>query len=478
MKTCFSTILLTLLSLNFSFSQKTLFTKITSEDWDFDNQKWVNNGSTTDYRIFQNNNGKISNNYYVGKSYFPNVMAERTFNYDDKNRLIEWTANYVNSRAFANFRTKYTTKYQYTPFDSISVEQEYILDDSLKQEILHNEKKTTYNSKNLPILVRYFGLENGNYKKSLDLKQIYEVNFQYNDKGQVEVSSSNYETVIYKRNSANLIEEEERIYKNINSYSQIYRTKYDEKNRIILTQYVSKNIINNSEQINQQNTWEFNDKNNSYLQTNYYYIDTLKVLIPSYYTYYQLDNKGRLIHESFFPKKDTINSLKDAENIFEYYENGLIKSEIRRNKITNVNYLDATNTFKYFYDSEKRVVEILRDQISIAPSFPYKYRLRSRIEYGEIQQNEIELGEFILYPNPAKDNFRVSNILIQGCAYSISLLTLNGAKLEEYFPKYSNGYALCEWDCQISSTIQNGQYLVVVNKTDGTKVGKRIWIER
>ena len=477
MKTHLFTILVTFLSLNFSFSQKTLFTKNIYDYWDFDTQKWLSNHFSTDYQVFQNNNSKVTNSYFVGIYYFPNVLAERTFKYDDKNRLIEWTANYVNSRAFANFRTKYITKYQYTPFDSIAVEQSYMLEDSLKQEILLSEIKITYNLQNKPILEKVYGLENGNYKKSLELKTINEITREYDDKGQLKVYNSNYEKIIYKRNSVNLIEEEERINPSANFYSHIARTKYDNKGRIVLTQYILRNNDSNYEQINQQKTWEFNN-DNTFLQTDYYYIDSLKTLLPTYYTFSQFDNKGKLIHEKFYSKKDTNNSKKDADTTYEYYENGLLKKEIKRYKTANIDYMDATTTIKYLYDSEKRSTETLRDDIGIAPLFPFKYRSRYRTEYGEIQANEIELGEFTLYPNPAKDNFRVSNILIQGCAYSISLYTLNGIKLKEYLPKYSSGYALCEWECEIPSSILNGQYFVVINNANGKIEGKRILIER
>ncbi len=478
MKIHFSKIFLILLSLNNCFSQKTLFTKRTTENWNFKTQKWETEGSSTDYLVFQNRSNNLSNSYFISNNSFPNVGAERSFKYDEKNRLVEQTSNYVNSRAFANFRTKYTLKYQYTPFDSVAVEQEYILEDSLKQEILLSERKIFYNSQNRPISEKVYGIEYGNYKKSLDLKLINDVKIEYDDKGQLKVYSSSYGKVIYRRNSANYIEEVENLSSGFSDFSYIYRTKYDDKNRIIKTQTIIKNIPNNSEQVNNQIVWEFNDANNTSILIDYFYIDSLKTLLPTYYTFSQFDSEGKIIRVKYFPERDTINTSKDAEIIYTYYVNGLLKNEVKQYKTGVVDYLDGTMTKGYLYDSDKRIIEIQSDYLWISPLFPLKSRSRYRIEYGEIKEDEIEKGEFTLYPNPAKDNFKVSNILLEGCAYSVDLLNFNGIKLQEYFPKYNNGYALCEWDCVIPVSIQNGLYIVVVNKTNGTKEHKRIWIDR
>lgn len=477
MKIHVSKIFLILLSLNNCFSQKTLFTKRTTENWNFKTQKWETESSSTDYLVFQNRSNNFSNSYFISNNSFPNVWAERSFKYDEKNRLVEQTSNYINSRAFANFRTKYTLKYQYTPFDSVAIIQEYVLEDSLKQQILLSEKRISYNNQNRPILEKYFGLENS-YKKSLNLKEVYEVKFEYDEKGQLKVFDDTYERITYKRNVANLVEEVERTYKERYSFSFISRTKYDEKNRTTKFQSIFRNIDNNTEKINQQTIWEYNDLNNTIFQTYYSFVDSLNTLLPAYYTFDQLDKNSRLIHRKYFPEKDTVKSLKDGEILYEYYENGLLKKETNRSRTGAVSYMDATYSSEYTYDSERRVTEILRNEIGIAPGFSYKYYKRFTNEYGEVREDEIEKGEFILYPNPAKDNFKVSNILLEGCAYSVDLLNFNGTKLQEYFPKYNNGYALCEWDCVIPASIQNGLYIVVVNKTNGTKEHKRIWIDR
>jgi hypothetical protein len=477
MKMYSSTIFLILLSLNICFSQKTLFTKRTTENWNFKTQKWENNESYTDYLVFQNKSNNLANSYFISNNGYINVGAERSFIYDEKNRLIEQTTNYINSRAFANFRTKYTIKYQYTPFDSVAIVQEYVFEDSLKQKILLSEKRISYNNQNRPILEKYFGLENS-YKKSLNLKEVYEVKFEYDEKGQLKVFDSTYEKIRYKRNVTNLIEEVERMSKEGNNFSFISRIKYDEKNRTIRLQSIFRNIDNNTEEIKQQTVWEYNDLNNTIFQTYYSFVDSLNTLLPTYYTFDQLDKNGRLIHKKYFPEKDTIKVSKDGEILYEYYENGLLKKETNRSKTGAVSYMDATFSSEYVYDSERRVTEILRNEIGISPEFSYKYYKRFTNEYGEIKEDEIEMGEFTLYPNPARDNFKVSNILIEGCAYSVDLINFNGIKLQEYFPKYNNGYALCEWDCAIPASIQNGQYIVVVNKTNGTKDYKRIWIDR
>ena len=442
-------------------------TSVYYDSYSFINNQWFTLGFSKSVNLFDNSKILIQERKNYLDFGYEGIPSNTIYQYDSKGRIIEKSVKEISSP-----KNTTITRRIYNDFDSLAVEKIWIIEDSLKTEILQQEVRYEYDAQKR--LIKKIRFSNPKLPKlhnnPLELFGTYV--YEYDEKNRIKAITYTYKNTI---NEAN-------------------KTSYSYNSRGNLIEEIRSTVITNAPEIQTQGSDYQYDNFGNRMEVFRYIFNPLKQKEPLSKAVYSYDSQNRVVKMKgfyFFKIPNTFYQTTEENTV--YNSEGLRSSYTFKNFDAIVNKSNAFDLkriyeypylFEYYPDKKLKNIIYGRNIYTIdslqKQSLYYRDLNRTRYVYETLQEtNDEYFNQYIIYPNPASEKITIDNTLDDNCLEEVSLVDFVGRKLATFTKIPQNiGRPQCRWELEIPANIPSGRYLISMLAHNGVKSGRQILIQR
>ena len=442
-------------------------TSVYYDSYNFVSNQWFNIGFSKSVNLFDNSKILIQERKNYLDFGYEGIPSNTIYQYDSKGRIIEKLVKEISSPTNTTI-----TRRIYNDFDSLAIEKIWIIEDSLKTEILQQEMRYEYDAqKRLTKKIKFSNPKLPKIQNSpLEL----------------------FDTYVYEYDEKNRIKGISYIYKNY--VNEANKTSYFYNSRGNLIEEIRSTVIPNTPEIQIQGSEYQYDSFGNKTKIFNYIINPLKQKEPLSKAVYSYDSQNRVVKmKGFYFFKVPNDYYQTTEENTVYNSEGLMSSFTIKTFdaiVNKSNSFDLKRIYEYpylfEYYSDKKLKNIVYGRnIYVIDSLQrqslyYRDLNRTRYIYETLQEtNEDYFKQYIIYPNPASEKITIDNTLDNNCLEEVSLIDFMGRNLA-FFTKIPQNINLpqCRWELEIPANVPSGRYIISMLAHNGVKSGRQILIQR